>query len=108
MWKKIKNFEPIEIFIWIVLFIVIFVSIFCVIACIRNENNRITSGTIIDKRYHAAYTSYVRTGNVSVPQYHSATYNFTIEGNKDGEMVEYTFSVDETAYHKYEIGQQYP
>ena len=108
MWKKIKNFEPIEIFIWIVLFIVTIISIFCVIACIRNENNRITSGTIIDKRYHAAYTSYVRTGNVSVPQYHSATYNFTIKGNKNGEMVEYTFSVDEAAYHKYEIGQQYP
>lgn len=80
-------------------------------AAVANESNRIDAGIIVDKHYQQAYTttSYQRVGETTVPQthYHPATYYFTIKGDKDGQTVEYCFSVTETEYSQYKIGEYY-
>lgn len=77
----------------------------------NNANNRITEGFVIDKQYRAAYTTTTYSGigenRIAIPHRHPERYIFTIEGDKDGETVQYTFDVTETQYEQYSIGDYF-
>lgn len=77
----------------------------------NNANNRITEGVVVDKRYHAAYTTTTYTGSknnrIAIPKHHPERYVFTIEGDKEGRTVQYTFDVTETQYEQYSIGDYF-
>ena len=77
----------------------------------NNANNRITEGFVVDKQYRAAYTTttYSGTGEnrIAIPRRHPERYIFTIEGNKDGETVQYTFDVTASQYEQYSIGDYF-
>ncbi len=77
-----------------------------------NAQNRITEGVIIDKRYLAAYydnTTIVKSKDVVYADnpYHPARYYFTIRGEKNEKIVEYSFQVTETQYNSYNIGDYF-
>ncbi len=74
---------------------------------IANENNRIDSGIIVDRYYDAGYTRYSSDKNGGHMYSYPATYSFTIEGEKDGETVRYTFELTEQEYNTYKIGDYY-
>lgn len=92
-----------------VLLIIAVVAVFAVliIGDIQNENNRIDAGVIVDRKFESGY-SYAHadknSGNFrSTPD----TYYFVIEGEKDGETVQYRFEVTAEEYEKYRIGDYY-
>ena len=70
------------------------------IGAIIQSRNKINSGVIVDKEYSSGFYS----ADYWVPPSH----RLTIRGAKNGEMVEYTFEVDEATYNKYNIGESYP
>ena len=74
---------------------------------IENKSNRIDSGVIVDKYMDAGGTYY--SSNKSGGHMHSypPSYSFTIRGEKDGEVVEYTFEVSAEEYDTYKIGEVY-
>lgn len=79
---------------------------------LENASNKITEGIIVDKNYNSAYSSrefYTDTKGNSYPvsHYHPERFQFTIKGNKNGEMVEYIFDVTENEYNLYKIGDYY-
>ena len=81
-------------------------------AMVLNAANKIDEGVVIDKNYHASYvtTTYYRTNdNISIPIHttHPESYSFTIQGDKNGETVKYTFNVPESEYNSYSIGDYY-
>ena len=82
-----------------------------IIAGVANSANRISEGVLVDKHYSPAYTTTTYTGSGNnrraVPRYHSAKYRFTIEGEKNGETVRYTFDVTESEYDRYKVGDYY-
>ena len=63
-----------------------------------NEIHAISEGRIVDK-----YISSVMNQKVFCPK----TYYFTIEGEKRGKTVRYTFEVTENEYETYKIGDWY-
>lgn len=75
---------------------------------IINESHKISHGTVVDKQYRAAYSTvnHSKNGNYSV--YHPESCKLTIQGEKNGETVEYTFEVPESEYAMYNIGDNYP
>ncbi len=64
-------------------------------------------GQIIDKDYHAAYTSMMYSGRVMIPQYHPASYRIRIQKDIDGELKSIWVDVDEKTYHEINIGDYY-
>ena len=93
----------------------IFVIVFGILAGtaaygIYNESNRINEGTVIDKDYTPAQSSYVHVGEskTPVPRFYAATYRIKLQGEKDGETVTYWRSVTEQEYHALDIGDHYP
>lgn len=64
-------------------------------------------GQIIDKNYHAAYTSMIYSGRVIIPQYHPASYRIRIQKDIDGELKSIWIDVDEKTYHEINIGDYY-
>lgn len=109
MKKRLSWIELFEIVVGIAA--VIFVAIYTV-AAIVNACNRITEGKIVDKHYHAAYTTTTHrtTANgdsVTVPKYVPERYIFTIEGEKNGDTVKYTFDVTAEEFHEYSIGDYF-
>lgn len=64
-------------------------------------------GQIIDKSYHAAYTSMIYSGRVIIPQYHPASYRIRIQKDIDGELKSIWIDVDEKTYHEINIGDYY-
>lgn len=89
----------------------VFVIIYIAMA-ISNACNRITEGTIVDKRYFTSYTTttYHTAANgdsVAVPKYVPERYVFTIEGEKNGDAVQYTFDVTAEEFHEYSIGDYF-
>lgn len=72
-----------------------------------NEANRITEGTIVDKRYQPAYTHYSSDKNGGYLHSYPDTYTFTIEGTKGAKTVRYTFEVTAEEYRNYNIGDYY-
>lgn len=74
---------------------------------IENEANRIDSGVIVDKYMDAGRTHYSSDKNGGHLYSYPPSYSFTIRGEKDGEVVEYTFEVAAEEYAAYKIGDQY-
>lgn len=64
-------------------------------------------GQIIDKDYHAAYTSIVYSGKVAIPHHHPASYRVRIQKDIDGELKSIWVDVDEKIYHEVNIGDYY-
>lgn len=64
-------------------------------------------GQIIDKSYHASYTSMIYSGRVIIPQYHPASYRIRIQKDIDGELKSIWINVDEKTYHEINIGDYY-
>lgn len=95
--KKYKGFTLIEL---IVAMMIIGVLCAIVIVAIRNESNKISQGTVVSKDYTPA--------RASSKSYISESFTITIEGEKDGKVVEYTFNVPESEYMMYSIGDWYP
>ena len=74
---------------------------------ITNENNRIDSGIIVNKHMDAGGTYYSSDKNGGHMRSYPPSYSFTIRGEKDGEVVEYTFEVTAEEYNAYKIGEVY-
>lgn len=74
---------------------------------IENESNRIDSGVVVDKYMNAGGTYYSSDKNGGHMHSYPPSYSFTIRGEKDGEIVEYTFEVTAEEYAAYKIGEVY-
>lgn len=85
--KKYKGLTLIELIV-----VLVIVGVLCAIVtpAIKNESNKISQGTVVSKDY--------------TPE----SFTITIEGEKDGKVVEYTFNVPESEYTMYEVGDWYP
>ena len=104
-WNK-RNFRHIKNDIFDNIVVVLIVGIMLLIcgvlvfAGIKNERNRISTGTVIFKDYTPAS----RTND----SYRAEHFSLTICGEKNGEYVEYTFAVPESEYVMYNVGDRYP
>lgn len=78
-----------------------------IVGGIMNENNRIDSGVIVDKRMDSGGARLNSDKHGSHYYNDPPSYHFTIEGRKDGKVVQYTFEVSEEEYKEYKIGDQY-
>ena len=78
-----------------------------IVGNIMNEQNRIDSGIIVDKYMDAGGTYYSSDKNGGHMRSYPPSYSFTIRGEKDGEVVEYTFEVTAEEYGAYKIGEVY-
>lgn len=65
-------------------------------------------GMVIDKQYHSAYTTYVHSEKVRIPQYHPESWQIKIQKEIAGENKSIWISVDNTTYHQLNIGDYYP
>ena len=101
---KSERAEVLEIVV-ISIAIILIVGLFALIGYqIKNEMNYgIKEGTVIDKDYDSAYTSYIYINGMMIPQYHGESWQIKIQ--KDDK--ELWISVDELTYHDYEIGDYY-
>lgn len=95
--KKFKGFTLIEL---IVVMAIISILGVIVTLAIRNESNKISQGTVVSKDYTPA--------RASSKSYTPESFTITIEGEKDGKVVEYTFNVPESEYVMYDVGDWYP
>ena len=70
----------------------VIIGVLCVIlsVSIGNFSNKISQGTVVSKDY--------------TPEF----FTITIEGEKDGKVVKYTFAVPESEYVMYNVGDWYP
>lgn len=95
--KKFKGFTLIELIV-----VLVIVGVLCTIVtlAIKNECNKISQGTVVSKDYAPA--------RASSKSYTSESFAITIEGEKDGKIVEYTFDVPESEYVMYNVGDWYP
>ena len=95
--KKFKGFTLIELIVALVI-----IGVLCVICfiAIKNESNKISQGTVVSKDYTPA--------RASSNSYTAESFTITIEGEKDGKVVEYTFNVPESEYAMYNVGDWYP
>lgn len=73
----------------------------------QNEANRINSGIITDKQMDAGGAYYTIDKSGGRMHSYPPSYSFTITGEKDGKVVEYTFEVSKTEYNSYKIGDFY-
>lgn len=95
--KKYRRFSSEDILGAFIILLVLAVIVGIVADYCVNEGNKITTGVIVDKKYSSFYTKFGRV----------QSFTITIAGNKSGEYVEYTFTVCETEYEKYKIGDNY-
>lgn len=87
--------------------IVAFVIVGLIVSGYVNETNRIDNGVIVNKWMDAGGTYYNSDKNGGRFRSYPATYYFTIQGEKDGETVDYTFEVTAEEYEAYKIGDEY-
>lgn len=97
MKRNLKDLTLIEL---IVIIAIVAVLLTIGIGAITQSRNKINSGVVVDKEYSSGFYS----TDYWVPPSH----RLTIRGEKNGEMVEYSFEVDEATYNKYNIGESYP
>ena len=74
---------------------------------ILNASNEIECGVIVDTNYNSGYTYFRSSKNGGYMKSYPDTYTFTIEGEKDGKTVRYSFEVTEQEYNSYKIGDWY-
>lgn len=73
--------------------IVILIIAVWLVGGISNEMNEISAGVIVDREVDAGIGG--------------TAYYFTIEGQLNGEMVQYRFEVSSSEYDKYQTGDLY-
>lgn len=95
------------IIIMVVILILMFIGRLLYIEIKAEEAYGTKQGQIIDKDYHAAYTSMMYSGRVMIPHYHPASYRIRIQKDINGERKSIWISVDETTYHNVNIGDYY-
>lgn len=95
--KKYKGLTLIELIV-----VIAIIGVLCLICslAITNERNKISQGTVVSKDYTPA--------RASSKSYTAESFTITIEGEKDGKVVEYTFNVPESEYMMYNVGDWYP
>jgi len=94
---KKKGLTVIEI---IVASVIVIVLLLIIGGALLNEKNKISEGTVVERTYVSGYM----TDNGYV---HSKC-KLTIEGEKNGKIVQYTFEVPESEYAQYQVGDHYP
>lgn len=94
---KKKGITVIEI---IVVAVIVIVLVAIIGGALLNEKNKISEGTVVDRIYEAGYM----TDN----GYRHPKCKLTIEGEKNGKTVQYTFEVPESEYVMYNVGDHYP
>ena len=87
--------------------VVIFMMGTAFYSVIQNDLNKIDCGVIVDTDYSYGYTRYTSDKHGGHMYSYPDTYTFTIEGEKDGKTVRYTFEVTEQEYNRYRIGDWY-
>lgn len=98
--KRHWNIDWVDIVSWCIVSTGIALMIFTVVALFHHATG-IKEGTIYDKDYDPAYTTYIHSGKVMVPQYHSESWQLYFKdenGNKNW------VDVDETTYSQYDVG----
>ena len=94
---KKKGLTVIEI---IIAAVIVIVLVAIIGGALLNEKNKISEGTVVDRIYEAGYM----TDN----GYRHPKCKLTIEGEKNGKLVQYTFEVPESEYVQYQVGDHYP
>ena len=93
MWMRDLDEDNISsIFLCIFIVIIIFI---CGVSFTENERNKISQGTVVSK-------------SMSSPNPNPCikpSFTITIEGEKNGKIVEYSFFVPEREHVKYNIGE---
>lgn len=111
MKKHIKRISLLDLILGLIIFIIIAILIISIVGIFYNASNSIDEGTVIDKNYRAAYNTVntIHTGKstVLIPVNHPESYTLTIQGEKDGRTVEYTFNITEQEFFQYKIGDYY-
>lgn len=101
------RYSAIEIIVFIAFAVCILFMVALLCGAFINATNEIDAGIIVDKMYDAggAYFSADKHGG----RYYDTppSYRFTIEGEKNGKTVKYTFEVTEDEYNAYKIGDWY-
>jgi len=106
-----KKFSLIDVVVFLAIIGILALLVVSIISNVINASNKIDEGVIVDKNYHASYVSYTYSDSkdttIRIPYTVPESYSFTIRGEKNGESVEYTFSVMEDEYPQYNIGDYY-
>ena len=101
MMLKRKGITLVEIIVVIAMVIILGAII---IPTAINYSHKISRGEVVDKTYTAEYVTHSEERTV----HHLAKCTLTIEGEKNGKTVKYTFNVPESEYVMYNIGDWYP
>ncbi len=108
---RTKSFDPIGIVVFLAIMGILILLVVSIISNAINTSNKIDEGVIVDKNYRASYVLYTysdsKNTTIRIPYTVLESYSFTIRGEKNGESVEYTFSVTEDEYPQYNIGDYY-
>ena len=111
MKKRIKGICLTDFIIGFIILAILLVVICAIIFAVKNDANKINEGVVVDKHYRSEYVSYTYSGSgdnkISIPYIVPESYTLTIQGEKNGEPVEYYFNVPEQEYFKYNIGDYY-
>lgn len=94
---KKKGLTVIEI---IVAAVIVIILLLILGGALLNEKNKISEGTVVEREYESGYM----TDN----GYVHPKCKLTIEGEKNGKLVQYTFEVPESEYAQYQVGDHYP
>lgn len=94
-------------FVVIIFIVVIGLFAVAIVGGVLNESNKISNGIIVDKWMDEGETRYSSGENGGHMYSYPPSYHFTISGDKDGKIVEYSFSVSESDYNAYKIGDEY-
>lgn len=98
----------IEIFVigsTVILLIILFTAIGMEI---KEENDYgIKEGQVINKEYHSAYTTMMRSGKILMPQYHPERYQIQIQKEINSKVKSIWVTVDKDTYHKINVGDYY-
>lgn len=100
--KMMKGITLIEVIVGIC---IIGALILICVPVVSNHAHKIDHGEIVDKNYTAGYSSWRGKNGY---KYNPEKFELTIKGEKNGKTVEYTFTVPETEYYMYNIGDDYP
>lgn len=94
----------------VLIFVIMTLGVFVlgIIGAVKNSNNRITKGFVVDREYSSGGSYYHSTENGGYYTHTEPSYRFCIEGEKNGEWVQYWFEVTPGEYEKYQIGDNYP
>lgn len=111
MIRSKKGITVSEVIVTITIIAILAVIVYGIIVCILNEQNRITEGVIVDKKYTAERitTNYTMVGKTPIPYANRepAHYHFQLEGEKDEIKVRYWLEVSEHDYNNYQIGDYF-